>query len=207
GIAQAHASSDRRAVRVASDIAQPAHALGNGGEAGALAGGPGLPVTRNAYHDQVRVDGRQLLPAYTPFLEGTGAEVFDNNICLSCQLANYLLSLTRFQVKRYRLLVTTLGVPPKGGVLVQFAPFAQGIANTRWLDLDDISTKLRQQRTGIRSGNQGTQFEHLYAGQRHVGIGRLILHVFPRFQSHYHRPNRPARKVSRRPAYTAPGTA
>src|SRR5690606_12828605 len=55
-VADADPDPRRRPVRVAGDVAQPAHGLTDDTEPGPLAVRAGLAVARDADHDQLRVD-------------------------------------------------------------------------------------------------------------------------------------------------------
>ena len=76
------------------------------------------------------------------------------------QLAKNLLSLGGLQVKRDRLLVTRLHVPPQRGAVFKLAPLAQRVADIGRFDLDDLGAEFAQQLGGKRARYQLSEFNH-----------------------------------------------
>ena len=79
-IANADAHAHRRAIRVAGEIAHAAHGFAHGTKSGAILVGPGLAKTRQAHHDELRVDGAKRFVAQAPLFHGSGTEIFHHNI-------------------------------------------------------------------------------------------------------------------------------
>jgi hypothetical protein len=167
----------RRAVGKAGHVAQPAHRLADGAEAGLLRHRPALAEARQAHHDQAGVDLRQRLPAQAELVEHAGAEVLHHDVGLGHQPAHHLDAVRVLQVHRHRLLVARLQVPPQRGALVELAPLAQRIAAIGRFDLDHLGAELGEDARGEGAGDQGAEFDDLEAGEGfggrgHGGVGR-----------------------------------
>src|SRR3989304_3046908 len=79
-VAERDVEARRRLAGEAVDVTDPAHRLGDRGEAGALGGGPGLPVAGDAGEDELWVRLTEAVPAEVPFLERPRAEVLDEDV-------------------------------------------------------------------------------------------------------------------------------
>ena len=167
GVAQRNPHPDRGTVRVAADVAQPAHGFAHRREAGTRRVGTVLAEAGDPHHDQPRVVGRQALVVQAPALHGAGAEVFDQHVGLGCQAPQQVLALGLAQIEGQRLLVAGDHVPPQRfAALVGLAPLAHGVALARWLDLDHLGAEVGQYLAAGGPGDQLAEFEHLEVVQR-----------------------------------------
>ena len=82
GVAERQVHARRRLVGEAVDVADPAHRLRDGGEAGPLRVRPGLPVAGDTRQHEAGVDLAQPVVAEIPPLERPGPEVLDHDVCL-----------------------------------------------------------------------------------------------------------------------------
>ena len=112
-VADRDADARRRRDRVADHVAQAAHRLADRAETGAPGVGPGLPVARDAHHDEPRVGGGELLVAEVPLLERAGPEILDQDVGLRDELEQESLPLGLAQVERDGLLVARDHRPPE----------------------------------------------------------------------------------------------
>src|SRR5690606_17992231 len=97
-VADADPDPRRRPVRVAGDVAQPAHGLTDDTEPGPLAVRAGLAVARDADHDQLRVDLAEPIPAEPPALQRARPEVLHQDVGGGDQAPRDLLPLRLAQV-------------------------------------------------------------------------------------------------------------
>src|SRR5690606_9562825 len=85
-----------------------------------------------------RVELVQGFPRQAPLFHGARSEVLDEDIGLAGQLAHDILAFGLAQVEADRFLAARLSFPPDRRAFVQQTPFAQRVADTGRLDLDDF---------------------------------------------------------------------
>ncbi len=128
--------------RRASDRHQPAHALGDLIEAGALVIGAVLPEAGDAAIDQPRVDGRQRVIVDAKALFDIRSKVFDDHIGLGDQAMKYGEAARVLEVKRHRALIAMqvleISAMAWAARLLRTGVIAQGI------DLDDVGAPIRE---------------------------------------------------------------
>ena len=147
-------------------MAEAAHRLGDGREAGALGIGPGLAVARDAGENDAGVHRRQLLVAQVPPFERAGAEVLRDDVGHAGELEKELLAARVAQVQRDALLVPRLHRPPERATLVAgLAPLAEGVGLVGGLDLDHVGAHVSEQPAGKRAGEQRAQLDQPQARQ------------------------------------------
>ena len=134
---------------------------------GPRAVGAGLAEARYAHHHQLVVLLLQDVPAEPPFLHRAGLEVLDENVGLRDQPLQDLGTLGLPQVERGRLLVAALLQPgERVAALGDGAELAQGVADLRQLDLDDLGTELGQLRRAEGAGKKARHVDDANALQR-----------------------------------------
>ena len=150
----------RRLAREAVDVAEPAHRLGDRGEAGALRVRAGLPVAGDARDHEPRVRLEQLLGAEVPALERAGPEVLGEDVGVLDEREQQRLPLLGAQVERAAALVPRLDGPPERPALVAgLAPVAERVRLARRLDLDDLGAHVAEQPPGERAGEQHPELD------------------------------------------------
>ena len=82
GVAERQVHARWRLVGEAVDVADPAHRLRDGGKAGPLSVGAGLPVAGDTREHEAGVDLAEAVVAEIPPLERPGPEVLDHDVCL-----------------------------------------------------------------------------------------------------------------------------
>ena len=112
-VADADAGAHWRTVLEAGDVTQPAHRLADRAEARLILHRPGLAEAGQAHHHQLGIQRMDGIPAEPQLLQHAGAEVFDQDVGLSDQLAQDLLAVRVLEVERQRLLVARLHEPPQ----------------------------------------------------------------------------------------------
>ena len=146
-----------RRAWIAGKIADAAHRLADGAIAGARGIGPGLPIARDANHDEARIFRRQVRIAKSPFFQRSRAEIFQQKIGFLHQALQQFLPARIAQIQRDRLLVAGNNREPQR---LAAPPLAHRIARShiaglgRRLDLDDFGTMIRHQLAAKRPGDQ-----------------------------------------------------
>ena len=156
-VAERDAGARGHAVGFAHHIAQAAHGFTDGRVAGAGGIGAGLAVAGDADHDEAGVDGFQGVVAEAPFLERAGAKILEQEISLRDQLADDVLAFLFAQVRRDAALAARHNGPPERKAFA--APFAQGIALPRRLDLDDVSAHVGEDLSAEGTRDQLAEFD------------------------------------------------
>src|SRR5690554_2749975 len=139
-----YSDSSRGSVRVACHFAYAAESLTHDAISGALAVRAVLAVSADAYQNQARVDGAQLIVAKAPPFQGSRAEVLDDNVRLLAQAFGQSPTFWTAQVDRDDALVTQNGGAVKGSSVLYLTHRADGIA-LLLLDLDHIRAEVREQ--------------------------------------------------------------
>ena len=195
-VGQPEGRQRRRTIRFAGDMGKPAHGLGNGAEAGAVAQRPRLAEARHPKHDQARVQFRQHLPAQTPALQRAGPEILDKHIRVPDQRPQRLGAVRLLQVQHDRALVARRHLPPEPDAVLAMPHAAQRVA-ARVLHLDDVGPEVAQNGCRQRPCENRRAVDHLQAGDRALGLRgwdhvallhllllRLFLRDFARLDSH-----------------------
>src|SRR5262245_10893712 len=97
-----------------------AHRLRDAAEAGLLAVGTGLAISRDAHENQAGVGPRQILGTEAPAFHGAGAKVLDEDVRLQRQLSGQVLALRLTQVQRDASLVPGVDRPEEVAVAKAF---------------------------------------------------------------------------------------
>jgi len=176
GIADRHAAAHRHPPRLAGEVAQAAHRLADHAEARQVAVRAGLAITRDAQHDEARIQLRQHIPAHAPAFQRTRAEILDQHVGFGDELARDLLPFAAAQIERQRALVARLDLPPDGGPLLHHAPVAQRIAAVGRLDLDHVGAEIAERLAGEGAGDELAHFDDAYACERSVGGVAFCVH-------------------------------
>ena len=151
-VAEREVHARRRLAGIAVQVAQPAHRLGDRGEARALGVRPGLPVAGDPREDHARVDLAHPVVADPPALERPGPEVLDDDVGMLDEPQEQLLPARLAQVERDALLVPRLHGPPQRAALVAgLAPLADRVRLPGRLDLDDLGAEVAEQPAGERA--------------------------------------------------------
>ena len=184
GVSQADTGPHGRTAWLAIEVTHAAHGLGHHGKPWSVFVGAALAVAADAQHDEAGVARAELLVAHAPLLHGAGLEVLDQHIGFIDEAAHQLAPFGRAQVQHHALFVAALHLPPHAGAVVQHAPLAQRVSTGRslggrWLDLDDLGTKIGQGLARKGARDQLAQFKHLQARQglrRNGGDGSGAVH-------------------------------
>ena len=118
GVADRDADAHRRPVGIAGDVAQPAHGLADGAEAGPVAVRPGLAETGEPHHDQPGIERWRAASQPSPHFSIAPGRKFSTTMSAPRgELAHDLLRFRLLEIERHRLLVARLRVPPERGAL------------------------------------------------------------------------------------------
>ena len=151
---------------VTDHIAQSAHSLADGTEAGTVRIRSRLAVAGDANHDEARIDLAQLLPAAMPLFHGARAEVLQNKIRVDDHFLEQSLTFRLPHVQGDGLLVPADDRPPQGGFACSLtAPGAHRVTLARGFNFDHFGTHIPQQLAAERSCQQGAQLQHAQVGQ------------------------------------------
>jgi hypothetical protein len=147
---------DRRFSGEAGEVGQAAESVRDVREAGPAAIRAGLPVARDAQHDEAGIHRAQRRPAEAPLLHPAGAEVLNKHVRLGDQLLEQLDAFRAAQINRNRLLVARFRQPAEGRVMAfcRGAEPAHRIAGDRMLDLEDLRAELTEDGGSVRSGEK-----------------------------------------------------
>jgi len=128
GVADRDAAAHRHAAGLAVQVAQAAHRLADGAEAGQVAAGPGLAAAAGAQHHQPRVQCLQQVPAQAEPSGVPGQKFADQHVGFGDRQAGDVLALGSPQVQPDRAPVARLHLPPHRGAVLQQPPAAQRVA-------------------------------------------------------------------------------
>ena len=160
-----HGNADphRALARRAGDRHQPAHALRDLIEAGALVIGAILAEAGDAAIDDARIDLAHALVIDAELGLHVGAEILDDDIGLLRQAPEHLEALWILQVERHRALVAVqvleVGTVARAARLLAAGVLHQGV------DLDDIGAPVRELPHAGRPGTDAGEIEHGEPGQ------------------------------------------
>ena len=147
---------DRRLARKPGQIGQPTESVGDVREAGAVAIGSGLAVTRHPQENQAGIDLTQFLPTDAPFLHGPRSKVFDQHVGFPDQLEEQLHALLLPQVDQHRFFIARLAEPSEGGVMAlgRRTEAPHRIARQWMLHLEHLGTEFAQHRSRVRASQK-----------------------------------------------------
>ena len=161
------AGRHRRPVGIARQIREPAEGIADAPEPRPRAVGAGLAEAGDAHHHQLVVLLLEDVPAEAPFLQRARLEVLDEDIGLRDQPLQDLGALGLPQVEGGRLLVAALLQPgERVAALRDGAELAQGVADLRQLDLDDLGAELRELGRAEGAGKKARHVDDADALQR-----------------------------------------
>ena len=166
-----NADAHRPLARQAGDRHQPAHALRDLIDAGAMAVRPVLAEAADAAVDDARVDRLHVVVRHLQPVLHLGAHVLDDDVGGLHQAHERRVALRRLQVQRHRALVA-VQVLEVEAVAVAGDVLAVG---RRRLDLDDVGAPVGEMPHAGGSRARQRQVQHLQAVQRHAGL-RLAQH-------------------------------
>ena len=167
-------------IRVARSVAQSAHRFANRTEPRPITIGTGLAVAGDAHQRQVGIEFGEHVPSEAQLLQSAGPKIFEHDVGLRRKRLGDGKPFVRLEVDRNRLLVARLQIPPQRRAFMQLAPFPQGVALARLLDLDHIGAELRHQPRRERRRDQRAEFEHPNAGEWTFHVWRLPDRSHPR---------------------------
>ncbi len=165
-IGHGNADPHRAFAGRAGDRHQPAHALRDLIEAGALVIGAVLAEAGNTAIDEARIDLLQALIVDAELCLHVGPEVFDHDVGLLRQPLEHREPLGVLQVQRHRALVA-VQILEVGAAARAARLFAPGVLQQR-IDLDDIGAPVRELAHAGRPRADAGQIEHGKAGE---GLG------------------------------------
>src|SRR5947209_3694849 len=119
-----------------------------------------LAEGRDAGHHEARIDRVQCLPAETPALQDTRAEVFENDVAVRDQPANDVLSLRQMQIERHELLVAVVDREPVRAAVLGRPQAPQVVTAAGYLGLDHLGAELGHQRAAEWAGDHLGELEH-----------------------------------------------
>src|SRR5690606_4562570 len=169
GVAQRQPRAHRSTPRFAVKVAQSRERFADGGKSRLLRPGAGLAVTRDAQHDEPRIQLVQGFPRQAPLFHRAGAEILDQYVRVLRQPAHNLLPLALAQVYANGFLAAGLGFPPDGRALRQSTPLAQRASETGRLDFYDFSAEVGEGFGGERACDQLTELNDLDTRQDLAG--------------------------------------
>ena len=130
------------AVRLAGDVGESAHGLGQGTEARPVFVGTRLAKAADSHHYQAWVDRLQILVADPPSLHGARAKTLYQNIRVFDQTLQYLRALRTSQVQSDALLVPGVKLPGQGYPILLRTHRPKTVAVLGMLDLDYLGAKV-----------------------------------------------------------------
>src|SRR5581483_4451484 len=136
-VRELHADARGRTIRIARDVPQSAHRLGDHAEARALAVRARLSESRDAHHHQAGIQTREVCVPEAPLLETAGPEVLDDDVAFGNEPPDDVLAGFRPEVDRYERLVAEEARRVERFPLVALADRADAVAFLR-LDLDHL---------------------------------------------------------------------
>src|SRR5690606_840195 len=157
-----------RSVWFSGDVAKPGEGLGRTSESSTILVGACLPVARNPYDDQVRVDLRESLWSQTPFLQGSGTEILDKDIGFLDDFLDGFDTEFAAQVEFHGFLIPSDGAEKHRCSASGLAPIAQLISPIRTLNFDHFGTEVPKDSGGKRGGNEVPQFQDANSSQWQV---------------------------------------
>src|SRR3982075_1199072 len=170
-----HRNSDagRLALRQASDIHDPAHALDQEVVTGARRVGAVLAEAGDRAIDQPRIVGREALVVEPEFGEPADLEILDQDVGARRQLAHDALAIVGFEVELDRALAA-IGRMVIGGVEMAAvgrrhegrAPAAGVVAGAPAFHLDHVGAEIGEHLAGPRPRQDAGELEHAETGQR-----------------------------------------
>lgn len=101
-----------------------------------------------------------------PTFQGAGPEIFDHNIAATDQFLGDVPGLWPGDVEGHRVLVARHGFPPQWNLLLVGWPLAEGVRLAGFFNLDDLRTKIAQQRADKWPRQHRSQFENADIPQR-----------------------------------------
>ena len=159
-VAEGDPGAGRWPVRVAGDVADPAHRLAD--RAVARAGGvrAGLPEPGDPGDHEAGVGLPQRLGGQAPALQRAGTEVLDQHVGLGDHAPDEVLAARGAQVGGDRQLVAGDHRPPQRlAVGLLPAPLAHRVAVDRVLDLDDLRPEVAEELAAERAGQELAQLD------------------------------------------------
>ena len=150
----------RGAVRLAGDVGEAAHGLGQGAEPRAVAGGAAPAVAADMEHHEAGMGLVHRLEVEAPLGQGAGAVVHDDHVADVEQPVEQLLAVGAPEVERDTALVAAHALPEEADAVLELAPGAQGVADARLLHLDDVGAELAQRRGHHRARGQRGGVDH-----------------------------------------------
>ena len=162
-VGHGNADPHRALAGRAGDRHQPAHALRDLIEAGALVIGAVLAEAGDAAIDDARIDLAHALIVDAELGLDVGAEVLDHHVGLFRQPPEHLEALGVLQVERHRPLVAVQILEVRAAARAARL-FAAGVLQ-QGIDLDDIGAPVRELPHAGRPGADAGQIEHGEAGQ------------------------------------------
>ena len=186
-VANVETDAGGRAVRLAVDVHQAAHALDLRVVGGLLGVRAGLPVAGDAGVDDAGVDGGNVSIAQSESGHGAGGQVFQQNVGLARHLQEQIPTLRVFQVQSNAFdalaALEKAGSDVIGGRRVGYdavgagerAVAAHGVAPTGQFHFDDLGAKPGQGHTQKGAGQKDGNGQNPQIAQR--------LHINPRLVS------------------------
>ena len=159
-VGQHERGEGRRPVRLAGQVGEAAHGLGQGAEAGAVALGAAAAVAAHVEHDDPGVVAVDRLVVEMPALEGARPVVGDEHVAHRQEPVEELLAVGHPQVEGHAPLVAVDALPDQADVTLALAPRAQRVADAGLLDLDHLGPELPEGGGHHRPGGQGGGVDH-----------------------------------------------
>ena len=155
--------------RQPGDRHQPAHALGDLVEAGAVGVGPVLAEAGDAGENDPRIDLAQALVVDAEPVLDVGAEVLDHHVGLPDHAAKHRDAVLLLHVQRDAALVAVDALEIRAVALAAHA--FGGVDLFRRLDLDDVGAPVGELAHRRRARAHAGQVEHDEAGKRSGAFG------------------------------------
>jgi hypothetical protein len=114
-----------------------------------------LAVTRDTHEDEIRVDCLQRFIAQVPSFERARAKVLDDHVTTLDQFEQDLAPARQAQIQSDRALVAAQNCPVQRTIREHGCDVPQRVTVARHLDLDDLRSEIRQQRSAKRRRNHG----------------------------------------------------
>ena len=159
-VGQHERGQGRRPVGLTGQVGEPAHGLGQGAEARAVALGPTPPVAAHVEHDESRVALVHRLVVDAPAGQRTGPVVDDEHVAHVEETVEELLTLGAAEIQGDAALVAAHALPHQPDLVLAVAPGAQGIAGPGLFHLDDVGAELAHGRGHQRAGGQCRRVHH-----------------------------------------------